>query len=248
MNTNKWMMGLTGLLTAGAIASLAMVNHAQATAPSLPPGVLIQEHDSHHSGGRPASVIAQQQVMPGNQQFVDQHFIEMMIPHHEDAIAMADLALTRAKHPELQKLAATIKQDQTREINQMRTWYKQWFAKDVPTVPTRGGMMGPGMMGGRGMMGNGHQMNHQPMMGPSMMGMNPGRGMRMDLNALKTATDFDREFIRQMVPHHRMAVMMAQMLQNRTTRPEMTTLAQAIMKTQTAEIDQMQQWSQVWNR
>lgn len=53
----------------------------------------------------------------------DQHFIVMMIPHHEDAIAMADLALTRAKHPEIKQLAATIKATQTQEIQQMRTWY-----------------------------------------------------------------------------------------------------------------------------
>jgi len=32
---------------------------------------------------------------------VDRHFIEQMIPHHEDAIAMADIALTKAEHPEI---------------------------------------------------------------------------------------------------------------------------------------------------
>jgi len=30
---------------------------------------------------------------------MDRHFIEEMIPHQEDAVAMADLALSRAEHP-----------------------------------------------------------------------------------------------------------------------------------------------------
>ncbi|WP_242036175.1 DUF305 domain-containing protein [Cyanobium sp. FACHB-13342] len=39
----------------------------------------------------------------------DQRFIVMMIPHHEGAIAMADLALNRAKRPEIRELAKRIK-------------------------------------------------------------------------------------------------------------------------------------------
>ena len=50
----------------------------------------------------------------------DRHFIEMMIPHHENAIAMAKLAPGRAKHPEIESLATSIIKDQTSEINQMR--------------------------------------------------------------------------------------------------------------------------------
>jgi len=63
---------------------------------------------------------------------VSRHFIEEMIPHHEDAVAMSDLALTQAEHPELKQLAASIKQTQSAEIKQMQTWYKQWYGTDVP--------------------------------------------------------------------------------------------------------------------
>ena len=52
---------------------------------------------------------------------IDRHFIEQMIPHHEDAVLMAELALTKAEHPELRELAANIKGDQSREIDQMRS-------------------------------------------------------------------------------------------------------------------------------
>jgi uncharacterized protein (DUF305 family) len=63
---------------------------------------------------------------------VVRHFIEQMIPHHEDAVTMSDLALKQAEHPELKQLATTIKQTQSAEIKQMQDWYKQWYGTDVP--------------------------------------------------------------------------------------------------------------------
>jgi uncharacterized protein (DUF305 family) len=152
---------------------------------------------------------------------VDRQFIAMMVPHHEQAIQMADLALTRAKHPELKQLAQTIKQDQTREIQQMRTWYKSWYGTEVVSMPM-----------------NGQQM-------PQSDGM---QGMKMDLAALKNAPDFDQEFLRQMIFHHQMAIQMGQMDASRFTRPELRELAGSIVKTQTTEIGQMQKWYQTWHK
>ncbi|MFN5516348.1 MAG: DUF305 domain-containing protein [Cyanobacteriota bacterium] len=146
----------------------------------------------------------------------DSMFIEMMIPHHQDAVDMAQLALTRAQRPELQTLAKAIIQDQNREIKEMETLYQQWFGRSVP--PLSGGMA----------MHQGHGM------------------MAMDLEALKSAADFDREFIRQMIPHHEMAVMMASRLKTETQRPEMDQLADAIIQSQSREIKQMKQWYQAW--
>ncbi|WP_371934110.1 DUF305 domain-containing protein [Chroococcidiopsis sp. CCNUC1] len=159
-------------------------------------------------------------------QEVDRHFIEMMIPHHEDAVEMAKLALSRAKRPEIKKLASNIIKDQNREIEQMQTWYKQWYGTEVPAAP----------MAGMGMMGRG-----QGMMGTSMR-----PGMEMHLDTLKDASDFDRAFIREMIPHHQMAVMMSRMVVNSGTQPELRNLAQSMIKTQTAEIEQMLQWYRAW--
>ena len=53
----------------------------------------------------------------------DRMFIEQMIPHHQDAIDMANLALVRAEHPEIRQLAENIIRDQSREISRMRSWY-----------------------------------------------------------------------------------------------------------------------------
>ncbi len=40
---------------------------------------------------------------------IDRHFIEQMIPHHNDAILMAEIALEKAEHQEIKTLAADIK-------------------------------------------------------------------------------------------------------------------------------------------
>jgi uncharacterized protein (DUF305 family) len=140
------------------------------------------------------------------------------------AIDMADLALKLAKHPEIKNLAKAIKTSQSQEIQQMRTWYKRWYGTEVPEV----------------------QMSHHGMMGMGMS-MHPDIvGMQMDLNALKNAPDFDREFIRQMIPHHQMAVMMSQMAIESSNHSEIRTLARSIIKSQNAEIEQMRQWYRTW--
>ena len=246
MNKKFLVYSLVGLLSSGAITGFVLINSEQVQ--SLPaPG----------NPQQPRSVR------------VDRHFIEMMIPHHQDAIAMADLALIRGKRPEVKKLAQAIKKDQTREIQEMRTWYKQWFGKEVAAHSmtdmgmmgdhhnqgqgTGSGMMGQGqgMMGqGQGMMGQGQCMmgQGQGMMGQGMMGqgmMGQGQGMmsmKTDLDALKKAPDFDKEFVRQMIPHHQMAVMMAKMASECASHPEIRTLAQSIITSQSAEIAQMQGW------
>lgn len=76
---------------------------------------------------------------------IDAHFIEQMIPHHEDAITTANLALQKAKQEEIKKLAQNIIDSQSKEISQMKTWYKNWYGKDLPTgnqVMMQSGMMG----------------------------------------------------------------------------------------------------------
>jgi uncharacterized protein (DUF305 family) len=152
---------------------------------------------------------------------VERHFLEEMIPHHEDAVAMAQLALARAEHPELKQLAGTIERDQTREIEQMRTWYRSWYGVDAPAAEAETGRRGGWMMGG---------MMHDD----------------TDIAALEAAAEFDKEFIEQMIPHHQMAVMMANMLLARSDRPEMQDLARAIIETQTAEVEQMADWYESW--
>jgi uncharacterized protein (DUF305 family) len=50
---------------------------------------------------------------------VDQKFAEMMIPHHEGAVAMAEAARERAQHDEVKDLGEAIVEAQEREIGIM---------------------------------------------------------------------------------------------------------------------------------
>jgi uncharacterized protein (DUF305 family) len=56
----------------------------------------------------------------------DLHFIDMMVPHHEGAIAMAKNALQKAEHAEIKKLANEIIRAQEAEITKMKEWKTQW--------------------------------------------------------------------------------------------------------------------------
>jgi uncharacterized protein (DUF305 family) len=58
----------------------------------------------------------------------DVAFIEMMIPHHQGAVAMSRELLETTKRPELQQFARNIIRDQEREIAQMESWKASWGA------------------------------------------------------------------------------------------------------------------------
>lgn len=147
---------------------------------------------------------------------IDKRFIEEMIPHHESAIAMAKIAQQKSTKPEIKTLANNIVASQSTEINTMSQWYKDWYGVEVP------------------------KQSGQTMMGGGMM------NSQTDMDSLNSATDFDKAFLEQMIPHHQMAVMMANMLEQGTNRPEMKKLADDITAAQTKEIQQMKQWQKDW--
>lgn len=158
---------------------------------------------------------------------MDAHFIEQMIPHHEDAITMAKLAQQKAQRAEVKQLADNIIASQGKEIEQMKTWYKEWYGRELPT--------GDEVMQHHGMDSAKQNSLHMGMMGDAT-----------DMSRLEQAADFDRAFVEEMIPHHQMAVMMASMLKNGTNRPEMKKLADDIITAQTNEIDQMRKWLKEW--
>jgi len=63
-----------------------------------------------------------------NQRPFDEAFINAMIPHHESAIDMAQVALDESDNSAIRDLAGRIVEDQTREIEQMRGWLEEWYS------------------------------------------------------------------------------------------------------------------------
>lgn len=85
-------------------------------------------------------VTYQPTMKPGDQKMIDRMasmsgaefeiaFMEMMIEHHEKAIAEAERCLDRAAHPELRTLCRNIIRTQSAEIAQMETWLCQWYGR-----------------------------------------------------------------------------------------------------------------------
>jgi uncharacterized protein (DUF305 family) len=79
-------------------------------------------------------------------------FLQNMIPHHAQAITMAQMARNQATSPQVKDLAARIEAAQGPEIQQMRDLLTAW---GVPVTPGGTGPMGgmgngqmPGMMSG----------------------------------------------------------------------------------------------------
>lgn len=56
----------------------------------------------------------------------DEKFLSLMTEHHASAVDMAQYTKNDAKHQELRTLSNAIISDQNSEMNQMRTWAKQW--------------------------------------------------------------------------------------------------------------------------
>ena len=62
-----------------------------------------------------------------NAQPFDLAFIDAMIPHQQGAIDMATAAAEKAQQPETRALASIIVTDESKEMDQLRTWRDAWF-------------------------------------------------------------------------------------------------------------------------
>lgn len=147
----------------------------------------------------------------GTGRHADVMFTQQMIPHHQQAVAMADLALdpTHEASAAVKDLATRIKTAQTAEIADMNAWLQEWGADPV----------------------SGQMMDH------SAMGMMSAADMTA-LEAAKGAA-FDRLWLEGMITHHEGALMMASHIAARGDDPRVQKLSAAIERSQTAEIAEM---------
>lgn len=146
----------------------------------------------------------------------DVAFATDMIPHHAQAVEMADIALERGVNTEVRALATAIKGAQDPEIATMSGWLVGW-GKAVPS----GAMSGmAGMEGMSGMQG---------MMSESQM---------QELGKASGAA-FDRLWVQQMTEHHRGAIAMARTELAQGQNAEAKALAEKIIAAQQAEVERM---------
>ena len=76
--------------------------------------------------------------------------------------------------------------------------------------------------------------------------MKPGDMRQMEKLASLSGATFEIEFMESMIKHHRKAIREGEMCLDRAYHDELIGLCQNIIATQSAEIDQMQQWLCEW--
>jgi uncharacterized protein (DUF305 family) len=153
----------------------------------------------------------------------DTTFATSMVPHHTQAIEMAQLATDRATSSKVKELAGQIEQAQGPEITQLQGLLAAWGEKPAPTSM--------GDMGGMGGM---------PMDGKAAM---PGMMSDQQMKQLQAASGaaFDRMWLQMMIEHHTGAIEMARTEMSSGTNAEAKDLAQNVVDAQQSEITTMKQ-------
>ncbi len=150
----------------------------------------------------------------------DVTFAQEMIPHHTQAVEMADLAATRASDTKVKALAAQIKSAQDPEIQTMTGWLTSW---GEPVTAPAGGMPGMNMGGSAGSVGAMGMMTDAEM--TSLEG--------------SSGTAFDRQFLTMMTGHHNGAIDMAKTQLEKGKFEPAKQLATSIRDSQQKEVAEM---------
>ena len=138
-------------------------------------------------------------------------FAQMMIPHHDQAVVIAELAAQKSSNPEVIALSTQIKYTQEPEILRMTKWL-QTAGAPLGDVSAHAGHMD---------------------------GMLTEEELTALENA--SGTDFDKLWIESMIKHHEGAVAMTESLVAGSKNAEVEALARQIIENQSNEIDYMTQ-------
>ncbi len=170
---------------------------------------------STSGGSAPAASPSSSMSMSDSHNQADLAFATGMIPHHGQAIDMADMAVKKATNSQVKQLGIQIKAAQDPEISTMSGWLKEWDAP-VPSSSMPGMDMG----------------------GTSMNGMMSADEMKQ-LDAA-TGTAFDKLWVQMMIKHHQGAIAMAKTELASGQYPQAKALAQSISNSQAKEVTTMQ--------
>jgi uncharacterized protein (DUF305 family) len=158
----------------------------------------------------------------------DRAFVREMIPHHQMATEMAEMARMDGEHAKLRRLAKKIVNAQNAEIRTMKR-----IADDLGVTPAEMPMDG--------------EMSDQTMEDLETLGVTEAEsGMTMDMHELHGAKPFDRMFIDMMIPHHQGAIRMARAELANGTNRRLRRIARAIVRDQKKEIRTMNRWREAW--
>ncbi|GII55350.1 DUF305 domain-containing protein [Planotetraspora thailandica] len=153
-------------------------------------------------------------------------FARDMAVHHSQAVEMAFTIRDKTSDGPLRTLSYDIITTQTAQRGMFMGWLQEWGLDQASSQPPMTWMAGHGHGGAT------------PGVTPGAM---PGMASEADLNRLRAAQGKDAEvlFLQLMIRHHEGGVEMAQALLKLSDRPDVRSLAQHIVDSQTAEIKLM---------
>ena len=161
----------------------------------------------------------------------DLQFAQQMIPHHAQAVQMANMTMGRQLDPQVLRLAENIRAAQTPEVQQMVNWLTGW-GEEIPetSIDHVNAGHGDGHMGGEGMEGM-EELEDMP-------GMMDARQMK-ELGDAK-GSEFQDMWLAMMMEHHKGAIKMAQAEQEDGSYRDAVKLAESIETAQEKEIAKME--------
>jgi uncharacterized protein (DUF305 family) len=167
------------------------------------------------SQGAPSNDAASEQQAQFND--ADIAFASGMVPHHEQAVEMADTILDGQPRREIRTLAEQIRAEQQPEIDVLERMLDEFGADRADA-------------GGHGGHGGGETASHGGMMTDEQM-----RGLEQ-----AQGVEAERMFLEMMIQHHRGAIAAAETELEDGVHEPARDLARNIVASQAAEIEQMQ--------
>lgn len=203
---NRIAVAITAVMAAGALAGCSGGADPEA-APSrtvLVPGSPGEPNETKVAGPREAAPPTTAEVV----------FVQMMIPHHAQALEMSALAPDRASDERVRSLASRIDTAQKVEIAAMRSWLER-----NPKAVLKA-----------------HGRNH----GAHTTGM-PGMATPQQIEQLRDARGaaFDELYLTLMITHHQGAITMVKDVLGKGTDVTVQEMARDVESTQLAEIGRM---------
>ena len=153
----------------------------------------------------------------------DRLYIEMMIPHHESIVAMAEAALPRLTDERLRAIARAVVATQRPEIDELRDLRARFYG-DTASMPMDDRMMDRMDQAMPGMAGSMDEMRFQ---------MDPAA----QVATVCAADNPDLTFIDLTIPHHESAIAASEAALDRAVHPETRAFAQRVIAAQRAEIE-----------
>ena len=96
-------------------------------------------------GGNATAADAAREMVEEDGGYSDRAFIDAMVPHHQGAVEMAEVALENAEHREIRDLAEDVVTAQEAEIGELRAIKEEYGTSDIPEGMDREEMDAMGM-------------------------------------------------------------------------------------------------------